>query len=87
MRYVGLYHLNAYTYADPTWFPEMNDELRSTVKNVTRGSVSAKGSWIGRLASRYRIGVSQLNADYDLGLDLTGPLAWLSPAPDVLGIT
>ena len=23
MKYVGLYHLNAYTYADPTWFPEM----------------------------------------------------------------
>ena len=21
MKYVGLYHLNAYTYADPTWFP------------------------------------------------------------------
>ena len=40
----------------------------------------ALGSWIGRLAARYRIGVSQLDADYDLGLDLSGPLAWLSPA-------
>ena len=24
MRYAGLYHLNAYTYADPTWFPDMD---------------------------------------------------------------
>ena len=23
MRIAGLYHLNAYTYADPTWFPDM----------------------------------------------------------------
>ena len=23
MRYAVLYHLNAYTYADPTWFPDM----------------------------------------------------------------
>jgi arylsulfatase A-like enzyme len=23
MKYVGLYHLNAYTYADPKWFPAM----------------------------------------------------------------
>jgi hypothetical protein len=22
MQYVGLYHLNAYTYAAPTWFPK-----------------------------------------------------------------
>jgi TniQ len=41
----------------------------------------ALGSWIGRLAARYGIGVSQLDADYELGLDLTGSLAWLSPAP------
>ena len=41
----------------------------------------ALGSWVGRLAARYRIGVAQLDADYELGLDLTGPLSWLSPAP------
>jgi len=29
MKYVGLYHLNAYTYADPTWFPDMPLELRA----------------------------------------------------------
>jgi arylsulfatase A-like enzyme len=28
MRYVGLYHLNAYTYGDPAWFPDMDPKLR-----------------------------------------------------------
>jgi len=42
MKYVGLYHLNAYTYADPTWFPDMDPELRAMFKKVTKGSLSAK---------------------------------------------
>lgn len=42
MRYVGLYHLNAYTYADPTWFPDMDPELRATFQQVTRGALSGK---------------------------------------------
>jgi arylsulfatase A-like enzyme len=42
MKYVGLYHLNAYTYADPTWFPDMDPELRAMFQKVTRGSLSAK---------------------------------------------
>ncbi len=42
MRYAGLYHLNAYTYADPTWFPDMDPELRAMFKKVTKGSLSAK---------------------------------------------
>ncbi|XZG69188.1 arylsulfatase [Chitinibacteraceae bacterium HSL-7] len=42
MRYVGLYHLNAYTYADPTWFPDMPDDLRAMFAKVTKGSLSAK---------------------------------------------
>lgn len=42
MRYVGLYHLNAYTYADPTWFPDMSDELRAMFKKVTKGSLSGR---------------------------------------------
>lgn len=42
MRYVGLYHLNAYTYADPTWFPDMNPEDRAMFKKVTTGSLSGK---------------------------------------------
>ena len=40
MKYVGLYHLNAYTYADPTWFPDMSDELRAMFARVTKGALS-----------------------------------------------
>lgn len=40
MKYVGLYHLNAYTYADPTWFPDMPEDLRQMFTNVTKGSLS-----------------------------------------------
>jgi arylsulfatase A-like enzyme len=40
MKYCGLYHLNAYTYADPTWFPDMNPELRAMFERVTKGALS-----------------------------------------------
>ncbi len=40
MKYCGLYHLNAYTYADPTWFPGMPAELRAMFARVTKGSLS-----------------------------------------------
>jgi arylsulfatase A-like enzyme len=40
MKYCGLYHLNAYTYADPTWFPDMNPELRAMFQRVTKGAMS-----------------------------------------------
>lgn len=42
MKYVGLYHLNAYTYGDPTWFPDMDPELRAMFQKVTVGSLSGK---------------------------------------------
>jgi arylsulfatase A-like enzyme len=42
MQYAGLYHLNAYTYADPTWFPDMDPELRAMFARVTKGSLSGK---------------------------------------------
>ncbi len=42
MKYVGLYHLNAYTYGDPTWFPAMPEELRAMYNKVTKGSLSGK---------------------------------------------
>ncbi len=42
MKYVGLYHLNAYTYADPTWFPDMDPQLREMFTRVTRGALSGK---------------------------------------------
>jgi arylsulfatase len=40
MKYAGLYHLNAYTYADPTWFPDMDPKLRATFASVTKGALS-----------------------------------------------
>lgn len=39
MKYVGLYHLNAYTYADPTWFPDMDPETRALFQKVTKGAL------------------------------------------------
>src|SRR5215467_8554455 len=40
MKYCGLYHLNAYTYADPKWFPDMSPELRAMFAQVTKGMLS-----------------------------------------------
>jgi arylsulfatase A-like enzyme len=42
MKYVFLYHLNAYTYGDPNWFPDMDPELRKMFQEVTKGSLSGK---------------------------------------------
>ena len=40
MKSVGLYHLNAYTYADPEWFPDMAPDLREMFQKVTKGALS-----------------------------------------------
>ena len=40
MKYAGLYHLNAYTYADPTWFPDMDPRTAGHVREVTKGAMS-----------------------------------------------
>ena len=40
MKYAGLYHLNAYTYGDPTWFPDMDPALREMFNKVTIGALS-----------------------------------------------
>jgi arylsulfatase A-like enzyme len=46
-----LYHLNAYTYGDPKWFPDMDPKLREMFNRVTKGSLSgnagesAKEDW------------------------------------------
>ena len=42
MKYCFLYHLNAYTYTDPNWFPDMPDKLREMFLKVTKGSLSGK---------------------------------------------
>ncbi|MEI6200712.1 MAG: arylsulfatase [Enhydrobacter sp.] len=41
MKYALLYHLNAYTYADPKWFPDMPEDLRAMYQKVTTGALSA----------------------------------------------
>jgi arylsulfatase A-like enzyme len=42
MEHVFLYHCNAYTYGDPTWFPDMDPKLREMFDKVTKGSMSGK---------------------------------------------
>lgn len=42
MKHAFLYHCNAYTYGDPTWFPDMDPELREMFDKVTKGSMSGK---------------------------------------------
>jgi arylsulfatase A-like enzyme len=42
MKYAFLYHLNAYTYGDPKWFPDMSPELREMFNKVTKGALSGK---------------------------------------------
>jgi len=51
MKYAFLYHLNAYTYGDPKWFPNMSPQLRETFDKITKGALSgnagepAKQDW------------------------------------------
>jgi arylsulfatase A-like enzyme len=51
MEHCFLYHCNAYTYGDPTWFPDMDPKLRAMFDKVTKGSMSgnagqpAKEDW------------------------------------------
>lgn len=51
MEHCFLYHANAYTYGDPTWFPDMDPKLREMFQKVTKGSLSgnagepAKEDW------------------------------------------
>ena len=51
MEHCFLYHLNAYTYGDPKWFPDMDPKLREMFDKVTKGSLSglagqsAKQDW------------------------------------------
>jgi arylsulfatase A-like enzyme len=53
MRYVGLYHLNAYTYADPTWFPDMDPALREMFARVTKGALSGNAG--GPVTEEFKI--------------------------------
>ena len=42
MEHAFLYHCNAYTYGDETWFPDMDPKLRQMFDQVTKGSLSGK---------------------------------------------
>ncbi len=59
MRYVGLYHLNAYTYADPEWFPDMSPELREMFAKVTKGSLSLNAQ--GKVVEDFKINGQYVN--------------------------
>jgi len=59
MKYVGLYHLNAYTYGDPTWFPEMSPELRAMFNKVTKGALSGKAG--EKAAEEFKINGQYVN--------------------------
>jgi len=48
MEHVFLYHLNAYTYGDPNWFPDMDPKLRAMFDKVTKGSLSGKAGEAAR---------------------------------------
>jgi arylsulfatase A-like enzyme len=59
MKAVGLYHLNAYTYADPTWFPAMPAELRAFFEKVTKGAMS--GTAGGKPVEDFKINGQYVN--------------------------
>jgi len=48
MKYAFLYHLNAYTYADPKWFPDMPADLRALFQRVTMGALSGNAGETAR---------------------------------------
>ena len=43
MKYCFLYHLNAYTYGDPKWFPDMDPEAAGHVPAGDQGRLVGKG--------------------------------------------
>jgi len=43
MKYAFLYHCNAYTYGDESWFPDMDPALRAMFNKVTKGAMSGLG--------------------------------------------
>ena len=56
------YHLNAYTYADPAWFPDMPADLRAYFQKETKGIFRAK-------PARKRSKTSRLMANMSITLD------------------
>jgi arylsulfatase len=48
MKYCFLYHLNAYTYGDPEWFPDMAPDLRALFNRATKGALSGNAGETAR---------------------------------------
>nr|WP_246413939.1 arylsulfatase [Martelella radicis] len=42
MKNVFLYHLSAYVYGDPEWYPAMPENIRAQFQKATKGSLSGK---------------------------------------------
>jgi arylsulfatase len=59
MKYCGLYHLNAYTYGDPTWFPDMDPKLRDMFNKVTKGALSGKAG--GKAHEEFKVNGQYVN--------------------------
>jgi arylsulfatase A-like enzyme len=59
MKYCGLYHLNAYTYGDPTWFPDMDPKLREMFNKVTKGALS--GTAGGKVIEEFKVNGQYVN--------------------------
>ena len=57
MKSVGIYHLNAYTYGDPTWNRDMDPKQRAMFKRVTMGLMEGKA---GEKAKQ----VAEINGQY-----------------------
>ena len=53
MKYCGLYHLNAYTYGDPAWFPAMPADLREMFQKVTKGMLSGNAG--GKITEDFKV--------------------------------
>lgn len=59
MKYAFLYHLNAYTYGDPNWFPAMDPELRKMFQEVTKGALSGKAG--GKVTEDFKVNGEYVN--------------------------
>lgn len=59
MKYFGLYHINAWTYADPDWFPSVPEALRAMFARVPQGMLSGtrwRRSTSKPVANRHALG-------------------------------
>ena len=59
MKYCGLYHLNAWTYGDPNWFPVMSPELRAMFNKITKGMLS--GTAGGKVVEDFKVNGEYVN--------------------------